>query len=87
MATPHAPSPDPAPDPAPQVIDNQQVVQALIEFDHALVARLGQSDVLVRMLAEAHLQLGAAMLTELGATDLQALALMREARKGIKGGG
>jgi hypothetical protein len=86
LATP-TPNPTPSHDTAPAVIDNQQITQALIEFDEALVARFGTSPELVRMLAEAHLQLGAAMLTGLGVSDLQALTLMRDARKAIKAGG
>lgn len=58
----------------------------MLEFDQALVVRFGASPDLVRMIAEAHLQIGTVMLTQLGVTDLQALGMMREARANSKGG-
>jgi hypothetical protein len=81
--TPQAPTQEPS----GQVINSQEIAQAMLEFDQALVQRFGASSDLVRMIAEAHLQIGTVMLTELGVTDLQALVLMRQARANVKGGG
>lgn len=65
----------------PQPITPDIIAGAFAEFDEALVKRLGDSEELVCMLAETHLRFGAAMLAELGATELQMISMMREARR------
>jgi hypothetical protein len=80
QSQPTGPSPSGPSEPSPAVTPDA-IAGAFMEFDEALVQRLGDSEELVCMLAETHLKFGAAMLTELGATELQMLSMMREARR------
>jgi hypothetical protein len=79
---PQSQSPEPPSSSEPTTaVTPDALAHAFMEFDEALVQRLGDSEELVCMLAETHLKFGAAMLTELGATELQMLSMMREARR------
>lgn len=81
-----APQSQPAPPgsaEAPANVTHDAIAHAFMEFDEALVQRLGDSEELICMLAETHFKFGAAMLARLGATDLQMLSMMREARSSV----